>query len=64
MSAVSEWLSAATGALNEQQGARRPVEKVWVRTTRDLERKTADGMERNETLITLSTTKETWSISP
>jgi Lrp/AsnC family transcriptional regulator, leucine-responsive regulatory protein len=44
--------------------------KVRVRTTRDLERflsetvKTVDGVERTETLITLSSTKETWKISP
>lgn len=44
--------------------------KVRVGTTRDLERflsetiKAVDGMERTETLITLSTAKETWQISP
>ena len=38
-------------------------------TTRDLERflnetvKAVDGVERTETLITLSTTKEIWSVS-
>ncbi|MBR1273276.1 Lrp/AsnC family transcriptional regulator [Bradyrhizobium sp. AUGA SZCCT0283] len=43
--------------------------KVRVGTTRDLERflgetvKAVDGVERTETLITLSTTKETWKIS-
>ena len=43
--------------------------KVRVGTTRDLERflnetiKAVDGVERTETLITLSTTKETWSVS-
>jgi Lrp/AsnC family leucine-responsive transcriptional regulator len=44
--------------------------KVRVGTTRDLERflsetiKVVDGVERTETLITLSSTKETWKISP
>ena len=43
--------------------------KVRVGTTRDLERfltetiKAVDGVERTETLIALSTAKETWSIS-
>lgn len=43
--------------------------KVRVGTTRDLERflsetiKAVDGMERTETLITLSTAKETWQVS-
>ena len=43
--------------------------KVRVGTTRDLERflnetvKAVDGVERTETLITLSTTKEIWSVS-
>ena len=43
--------------------------KVRVGTTRDLERfltdtiKAVDGVERTETLITLSTAKETWKIS-
>ena len=43
--------------------------KVRVGTTRDLERfltdtiKAVDGVERTETLITLSTAKETWSVS-
>lgn len=42
--------------------------KVRVGTTRDLERfltdtiKTVDGVERTETLIALSTAKETWSV--
>jgi Lrp/AsnC family leucine-responsive transcriptional regulator len=43
--------------------------KVRVGTTRDLERflsdtiKAVDGVERTETLITLSSTKETWKVS-
>jgi Lrp/AsnC family leucine-responsive transcriptional regulator len=43
--------------------------KVRVGTTRDLERfltetiKAVDGVERTETLITLSSTKETWQIN-
>lgn len=42
--------------------------KVRVGTTRDLERflsetvKAVDGVERTETLITLSSTKETWKV--
>ncbi|WP_312018063.1 Lrp/AsnC ligand binding domain-containing protein [Bradyrhizobium sp. sBnM-33] len=42
---------------------------VRVGTTRDLEKfltetiKAVDGVERTETLITLSTAKETWSVS-
>lgn len=44
--------------------------KVRVGTTRDLETfltetiKALDGVERTETLITLSSRKETWTISP
>ena len=44
--------------------------KVRVGTTRDLEKfltetiKALDGVERTETLITLSSRKETWMISP
>ena len=44
--------------------------KVRVGTTRDLEKfltetiKAVDGVERTETLITLSSRKETWTISP
>lgn len=44
--------------------------KVRVGTTRDLERfltetiKAVDGVERTETLITLSTKKETWKVNP
>jgi DNA-binding Lrp family transcriptional regulator len=43
--------------------------KVRVGTTRDLERfltetiKAVDGVERTETLITLSSAKETWKVS-
>ena len=43
--------------------------KVRVGTTRDLERflsetvKAVDGVERTETLITLSSTKEAWKVS-
>ncbi|MDI1261690.1 MAG: Lrp/AsnC family transcriptional regulator [bacterium] len=43
--------------------------KVRVATTRDLERflsetiKSVDGVERTETLITLSSAKETWKVS-
>ena len=43
--------------------------KVRVGTTRDLERfltetiKTVDGVERTETLITLSSAKETWQVN-
>jgi Lrp/AsnC family leucine-responsive transcriptional regulator len=43
--------------------------KVRVGTTRDLERfltetiKAVDGVERTETLITLSSTKETWKVN-
>ena len=43
--------------------------KVRVGTTRDLERfltdtiKAVDGVERTETLITLSSAKETWTVS-
>jgi Lrp/AsnC family transcriptional regulator, leucine-responsive regulatory protein len=43
--------------------------KVRVSTTRDLERfltetiKSVDGVERTETLIALSTAKETWKVS-
>ena len=43
--------------------------KVRVGTTRDLERfltetiKAVDGVERTETLITLSTAKESWNVS-
>jgi Lrp/AsnC family transcriptional regulator, leucine-responsive regulatory protein len=44
--------------------------KVRVGTTCDLERfptdtiKAVDGVERTETLITLSSAKETWTVSP
>jgi Lrp/AsnC family leucine-responsive transcriptional regulator len=44
--------------------------KVRVATTRDLEKfltdtiKVVDGVERTETLITLSSKKETWKLSP
>ena len=44
--------------------------KVRVGTTRDLEKfltetiKAVDGVERTETLITLSTKKETWQVIP
>jgi Lrp/AsnC family transcriptional regulator, leucine-responsive regulatory protein len=50
-------------------GAWNYLMKVRVANTRDLERflnetiKAVDGVERTETLITLSTTKETWSVS-
>ena len=43
--------------------------KVRVGTTRDLERflteiiKAVDGVERTETLITLSTAKENWNVN-
>ena len=49
-------------------GAWNYLMKVRVGNTRDLERflnetvKAVDGVERTETLITLSTTKETWSV--
>lgn len=44
--------------------------KVRVATTRDLEKflaetvKTVDGVERTETIITLSSAKETWKLDP
>jgi hypothetical protein len=49
---------------------KRTAASPCMNAVRDLERflsetiKTVDGVERTETLITLSSTKETWKISP